>query len=149
MYKKQYTYKLKNKLYSLSRIKKNYKILDTNTLNSFSIVYIVEILFSKTNTLLHITNAEGKLKFFCSAGNLLFKGKNKKARSQILRNLINILIKKLQFLKNRPLILRLKNVGFKKMLIIRKLKKKTFIKIFTGLNLYSYNGCRKKKIRRI
>lgn len=150
--KKWYIQKLKNKISFLNTIKKqNYKKLNTKCYSqeySLIIVYIIEIYFSQTNTLVHLTNSAGKLEFFCSAGKLLFKGKSKKARISVLLNIIRILIKKLTFLQYRPVMLRLKNVGFKKNWILKKLKKKIFINTLMGLNLYSYNGCRKKKIRR-
>jgi len=118
MVKKQYIQKLKNKISFLNITKKqSHKKLNTKFYNqkyNFIIVYIIEVYFSQTNTLVHLTNPVGKLKFFCSAGKLLFKGKSKKARISVLLNIIHILIKKLTFLKDRPVMLRLKNVGFKK-----------------------------------
>ena len=117
-FNKQYIKKLKNKNYFLNKTKKrNYKKLNTNLYikkDNFTIAYIIKFFFSQTNTLIHITNSVGKLKFFCSAGNLLFKGKEKKARKSILINITSILIKRITYLKNRPLILCLKNVGFRK-----------------------------------
>ena len=117
-FKKQYIQKLKNKISFLNNTKKqNYKKLNNGLYSkkdNFIIAFIIEILFSKTNTLVYVINSVGKLKFFCSAGNLLFKGKGKKARTSILINIIYILIKKLKFLKDRPIMLRLKNVGFRK-----------------------------------
>ena len=116
--KKRYIQKLKNKIFFLNITKKqNYKKLNIKFYTekyNFIIVYIIEIFFSQTNTLVYLTNPVGKLKFFCSAGNLLFKGKSKKARISVLLNIIHILIKKLTFLKDRSVMLRFKNVGFKK-----------------------------------
>ena len=150
--KKRYIQKLKNKISFLNITKKqNHKKLNTKFYNqkyNFIIVYIIEVYFSQTNTLVHLISPVGKLKFFCSAGNLLFKGKSKKARISVLLNIIHILIKKLTFLKDRPVMLRLKNVGFKKNWILKKLKRKIFINTIIGFNLYSHNGCRKKKVCR-
>ena len=91
----------------------NIKMIDKKT-TPFLIAYIIELRFSKTNTFLQITNSFGVLKFFCSAGNLCFNGKSKTARTAILKKMINLLIKKLKFLKKRPVTLHLKNIGFKK-----------------------------------
>ena len=116
--KKQYIQKLENKIRFLNKThKQNYKKLNIELYtkkNNFLIAYVVEFFFSQTNTLINITNSEGKLKFFCSAGQLLFKGRSKKARTLVLKDIIYILITKLKFLKNRPIILHLKNTGFKK-----------------------------------
>jgi hypothetical protein len=116
MYKKQYINKLNNKVFFLNKnsIKKYNKKFSTRICKSFLISYIIEILFNKTNTLTQITDSFGRLKFFCSAGHIFFKGKSKKARVSIIKNILKILVKKLIFLKNKPLILRVKNVGLKK-----------------------------------
>jgi ribosomal protein S11 len=153
IYKKQYLQELNTKSFffnkniknSLQNIKKFSNKMYITKQNNFLISYIIEFFFNKTNTLIQITNFFGKLKFFCSAGYLLFKSKSKKARMLVIKSIIRILIKKLAFLKNKTVILRLKNVGFKKALIVKKLKKKIFIKVIVSLNSYSHNGCRKKK----
>jgi len=151
--RKRYIKELKNKAKILRKIwHKNHKIFNTkihlrkNT--NFLITYVIEIYFAKTNTFLQVTNSLGQLKFFCSAGFLLFKGKNKKARTPVLKKIITILLNKLTFLKDRPAALHLKNVGFKKNWILKKLEKKVFLKTVTGFSSYSHNGCRKKKVRR-
>jgi len=157
--KKQYIKKLKNKVILLNTIKeKNYKTFNS-TLSfcknserllkeDFLISYIIDITFSKTNTFLHVMDFSGNLKFFCSAGSLQYKGKGKKSRSLVFKDIYKILIFKLKFLKDQPIALHLKNVGFAKFWIIKLLKKKFFIKIVRSFNIYPYNGCRKKKMRR-
>jgi hypothetical protein len=45
----------------------------------------------------------GKLKFFCSAGSFGYKGKNKKSRYSVFRDLYRVLVSKLKFLKNKPI----------------------------------------------
>jgi len=153
IFKKKYVKKLKNKIKTLKNIsKQNYKKFNAKLYlkkdTTFLITYVIEICFSKSNTLLQITNSLGVLKFFCSAGYLLFKGKSKKARIPVLKKIIGFLLKKLKFLENRPTALHLKNVRFRKAWIIKKLEKKIFLKTVTGFNLYSYNGCRRRKNRR-
>jgi ribosomal protein S11 len=155
--KKQYVEKLKDKISVLNDVtKKNYKDLSpvinsTNSQlskNDYLIMYIINISFSETNTLLHVTDFAGNLEFFCSAGSLSYKGKQKKSRFLVFRDLFRILVSKLTFLKGKPVALHLKNVGSNKFWIIKKLKTKFFIKVIRNFNLYPYNGCRKKKMRR-
>ena len=155
--KKQYIKKLKTKVSLFNKIKeKNYQTLkilmfDKNQYSmkeNLLIVYIIDISFSKTNTLLHIMDFSGNLKFFCSAGLFNYKGKSKKARFIVFKKFYRILVTKLKFLRNKPLALHLKNIGSNKFRIIRKLKKKFFIKIIRSFDLFPYNGCRRKKIRR-
>jgi ribosomal protein S11 len=53
-------------------------------------MYIIDISFSKKNTLIHVMDFSGNLKFFCSAGFLNYKGKSKKSRYSVLKIYINI-----------------------------------------------------------
>jgi ribosomal protein S11 len=154
--KKQYLQKLKKQALLINTIKQhNYKLVNqklfkTKSIHSIndSIMYIIDLMVSKSNTFLHVMDSTGKLKFFCSAGHLQYKGKNKKFRFTVLKSIYRILITKLHFLRNKPIALHLKNVGFNRFLIIKKLKKKFFIKTVKIFNLFPFNGCRKKKIRR-
>jgi ribosomal protein S11 len=155
--KKQYIKQLKNKVIFLNSLKeKNYKKLNSllyedhkkSNKEDFLISYIIDITFSRTNTFLHVMDFSGHLKFFCSAGSLQYKGKSKKSRSFILKDMYKVLISKVRFLKYQPIALHLKNVGFSKFWIIKLFKKKFFIKIVKSFSNYPYNGCRKKKMRR-
>ena len=117
--KKKYFKKLKIKIKTLQKkLKKNYKKfnirLNLKKNTAFLITYIIKIRFSKSNTLFQVIDCSGKLKFFCSAGCLNFKGTTKKSRALVLKNIITFLLKKLKFLKNESLSIHLSNVGFKK-----------------------------------
>lgn len=154
--KKQYIKKLNNIMFNLNDIKeKNYKnlnfLLETNKklIHSENLVtYIIDIIFTKTNTLLSVSDSSGNLKFFYSAGLFNIKGKSKAKRYLVLNNFLRVLESKLKFLKLKPLALHLKNVRFDRFWIVKKFKKKFFIKIVKNFNLYPYNGCRRKKVRR-
>jgi hypothetical protein len=150
--KKQYISQLKNKILYLNSIKKNSYALSNQNEKSlkqdYIVKYIIDITFSKTNTLLHVMDFSGNLKFFCSAGDLNYKGKNKIARWLILKHFYKVLVLKLKFLTNQPIALHLKNIRFDKFWIFKKFKKKFFIKTIKIFKSYSYNGCRNKKIRR-
>lgn len=155
--KKLYPKKLKNQFLALKNIKQsgyktaNQKLLtffNKNLLNDFTVMYIINITFSRSNTFIHITDSAGKLKFFSSAGCLNHKGKNKKSRFSVFKSIYFTLLTKLEFLKKRPVALHLKNVGFNKFWIIKKLKVKFFIKSVKIFNSFPFNGCRIKKVRR-
>nr|YP_010516740.1 ribosomal protein S11 [Haslea karadagensis]UXN44283.1 ribosomal protein S11 [Haslea karadagensis] len=120
------------------------KLLNNN--KRFLLIYIVFFSFSPKNTLLHITDVWGNLKFRYSAGLVGVTGKQKKNRILVLTRLFNMLQRlKMTFLKNKPIALHLSNVKSYKYFIIKRLKKDFFIKVIKNYETYPYNGCRKKK----
>jgi ribosomal protein S11 len=148
--KKKYLDKLKNKILILNNNVDTTKTLSNSSLAShkscYRIKYIISITFSKTNTLLHVMDFSGKLKLFYSAGFFSYKGKKKRVRFLVFKELFKILLSKGKFLKNQPVALHLKNT--RKFKIVKLLKRKLFlvsVKIFTS---YPHNGCRKKKLKR-
>ena len=154
--KKQYLKKMQTKTRLLDNsIDNNYKKigskftknLSNNRKNTF-VMYIVDISFSKKNTLLHISDCLGNIKFFYSAGFFQQKGKGKVSRSIVLRKFYRILVSKFKFLKQVPIAIHFKNADSNMFWFLKKLKKTLFITVVKHFNLYPYNGCRKKKIRR-
>lgn len=146
--------KLKNKIHNLSNTKhKNYKLLNLkqkhiqNYNYNNNIMYIVKIGFSQSNTFLNVMDAAGNVKLFCSAGHFQQKGKTKKFRFNVFKYMYNLLLK-LHYLKKTPIALHLKNVGFNRYWLVKKLKTKFFIKVIKNFNVFSYNGCRKRKLKR-
>jgi ribosomal protein S11 len=155
--KKQYTQRLAHKALWLANITEqsykrvNYGLLLKNRhlIKHKSLIrYIINISFARSNTSLHITDFSGALKFGCSAGNLSFTGKNKRAKTPVLKAIIRILNQKLKMLKKKPVALHLKNVGSKRFWITQRLKEKLFIKVIRCFNAHPHNGCRKRKTRR-
>jgi ribosomal protein S11 len=153
--KKQYIKSLKKQFLVVSSVKqKNFKLLNTQIFKNNShldnslVMYIIDITFSRSNTFLNVTDSSGNLKFFSSSGHFSLKGKNKKFRFNVFKHIYRTLLTKLKFLKNKPIALHLKNVGSNKFWIIKKLKTKFFIKIIKIFNIFPFNGCRKKKVRR-
>ena len=121
--KKQHMKQLKNKVLWLTCIKEqSYKSVSYDLFfknrylikHKSLIRYIINISFARSNTSLHITDFSGALKFGCSAGNLSFTGKSKRAKPPVLKAILRILNQKLKILQNKPVALHLKNVGFKR-----------------------------------
>lgn len=154
--KSLYHKKIKNSLAVLKRSldeKQSYKRLGSllyqsseKQKNGLVIVYVIHFSFSPTNTFLHITDTFGSLKFCYSAGLVNFKGKQKKSRIQVLTRFLRELRKlKISTLKDKPIALHLTNVGSYKYFLIKNLKRNFFIRLIKSYEVYSYNGCRKKK----
>jgi small subunit ribosomal protein S11 len=114
----------------------------------FMIMYIINISFTKANTIINISDIQGNLKLFYSAGSVQLSGKQKRKRRIAILKLISLILKKATFLGRKPIALHLNNVNFYKNLIVRKLKRNLYIRILKVFNQTPYNGCRKKKLRR-
>jgi len=161
---KNYNFNISKLIFELSEseLNKNIKLqssllfnddLEKNKKNwgleqDFVISYIITITFSKTNTMIHVSDSLGNVKWFCSSGSLGITGKRKKQRRSVVLKLIFLLIKKTDFLFSKPIALHLNNVSSYQTFIIKKLKKQFFIKIVKSYNQIPYNGCRQKKVRR-
>lgn len=154
--KKKYLKKMQNKLHFFNELRKlNYKKvgLKFNTDKSYSkknifITYIIKIYFSKKNTLFRISDFSGNIRFFYSAGSFRQRGKRKIARSKVLRKFYKLLVFKLKFIQNLPVAIHFKNVDSNMSWFLKKLKKQFSITFVKYSYHYSYNGCRKKKVRR-
>ena len=143
------TLQLKNLLAAKYKYKNLSLQIDQNLSNNkktFLLTYIISFSFSPKNTLLHITDVWGNLKFCYSAGSVGMIGKQKKNRVLVLSRFFNLLAKiKITSIKNQPIALHLRNVGYHKYFIIKRLKRYFFIQAIKSYETYSYNGCRSKK----
>merc|ERR1712207_2587 len=154
--KKKYTSRLKKTVLCLKIVKEEIHqklhLSLTNNLSkkqktNFLILYTVMFYFSPSNSFLQISKSDGSSKIFCTAGPFNLKGKRKILKKLILIKFFKFL-SKLNFLKNKPIALHLKNIKFKKHFILKKLKSNFFIKTIKTFNSKSYNGCRRKKKKR-
>lgn len=154
--KKQYFKKIQVQTHFLNQIKEtNYKKAgiefvdkaDTFLPATF-VMYVIDISFSKKNTLFHISDYSGNIKFFYSAGSFQQKGKAKLARSVVLRKFYRLLISKLKFVRKVPIAVHFKNADTNMFWFLKKLKKRFFVTVVKHFTQHPYNGCRKKKIRR-
>jgi len=150
---------IKNLLKKIDQLKTNKKLnyqkissrqfLDNKILQkNLTIHFILSISFLKTNTIINLSDTKGNVKLFYSSGNVGFTGKQKVKRKIVLNKLITLLLKNISFKNKTPIALHLNNVKFYKQYLLKKLKKSLFITIVKSFNLTSYNGCRKRKMRR-
>jgi len=140
--------KSKEKNYKNLSVKKPSAVANEVHQQDLLVMYIVNITFTKANTIIHVSDIKGNMKLFYSAGSVGLMGKQKKNRRIAVSKLISLLLKKATFLKNKPLALHLNNVNFYNSLIVNKLKHALYIRVIKRFNQTPYNGCRKKKIRR-
>ena len=143
----------------LSKLNKNYnstiissKFIKNNKpfVNKTLISYIINVNLSLTNTLVCVTDINGKVLLSFSAGSIGLSKRQKKTQPSALINIFKVLILKASFLKNKPVAIHFKNTkSFYESLIVKTLKDKLFIKTVQSYNLTPHNGCRPKKLRRI
>ena len=118
-------------------IKKLYKIVS----------YVVSLKVNKNNIIFNISDIKGFLLVNNTTGKLGFKGKHKNKKFSML-SLLKSIYYNYNFLKNQPIILKLKGFKYYNKLIIKKLKEKFFIKLLIYDKSTPHNGCRPKKLRR-
>ena len=156
---KDYVENLQNQINYLKKLKEqNYKNLsvtefakskqEQNIKQDLMVMYIINISFLKANTTIHVSDIQGNVKLFYSAGSVGLTGKQKRKRRIAIVKLISLLMKKATFLGNKPVAVHLNNVNFYQSLIVNKLKQTLFIKVIKSFNQSPYNGCRKPKVRR-
>jgi len=127
---------IKNIQYTISNL--NVKPLTT---------YILNIHVSNSNIILSVTDKNGNLISYYTAGKLGFKGSQKTKKYTLITILKNF-IYNLNYLNNTTVIVKFKGITRNQNLIVKKLKEKLFIKAIIYNNLLPHNGCRPKKIRR-
>lgn len=146
-----------NQILSLLELKQNlalkYKIENkkksNDLIHDFTLFYIINVTFTKVKIMIHVSDIVGCLKWSCSSGVAKVKGKRRrKQKRSVLFKLVFLLLKNAKFLQKTPVALHLNNVSSFRNLIVKKLKKKYFVKTIKIFNKISYNGCRKKKIPR-
>lgn len=116
--------------------------------------YVITISFFRTNVFLTASDLRGRIKYWTNAGRLGFKGSEKTAYMAIV-TVAEAFFKKIRNSRIKYVFLKFKNfrrprAAIKK--VIRKLKKEKYRKlrylgIWTELHV-SFNGCRRKKLRR-
>lgn len=135
--KLKYIHKIKNLVYL-----KNLKQKPVN--------YILTLTVSLTNTLINLSDAEGKLIISLSSGSINLKKKQKTLQPLAMINLLKSLILLTNFKNNESLTIHFKNIkSYYESIIINLLKNIIFIKSIKSSNLQPHNGCRPKKLRKI
>ena len=135
--KSKHIYKVKNPT--------NFKSFKQNPLN-----YILTLIVSQTNTLVTLSNTEGKLLISLSSGCLNLKKRQKKLQPLALISLLKSLILIADFNSKKSVTIHFKNVkSYYESLVINLLKDVIFIKSIKSYNLQPHNGCRPRKLKKI
>jgi hypothetical protein len=114
---------------------------------NFVVKYIISIVFMYSNSFLNIEATTGNYKRFYSIKSANLTNKFKNLNDQVLKYYYKIIISKLKFSNSTPIAIHFYNIKNYKW-FVEKLSKKIFILITKFYKKHSYNGCRKKKIKR-
>jgi len=114
--------------------------------NQKLINYILNIKLSLTNTIININDIKGNPKFFYSAGMFKLQKKQKIKQPKAVITILRALLLKFKPYKIKPIAVHFNNVFLNhQSYIFKKLKQKTFTKLFVNYRYRSHNGCRLKK----
>lgn len=140
--------KVENKIKELKKLSKKIRptVLSASDV-SREIAYIVKVRFSAVNTFLHISDCEGRLEFQTSAGHFFYGKQKAVRRSSVLQKLFDRAMAEFPLVKEKPVALHLCNVNMR-FWVVRKLKKKLYVRVVKVFKVYPHNGCRKKKLKR-
>merc|ERR1712115_84496 len=131
-------------IYNLKR-ETNFQKLKQNPLS-----YILTLSISQTNTLINLSNTEGKLLISLSSGCLNLKKRQKKLQPLALISLLKSLILIADFNSKESVTVHFRNVkSYYESLVINLLKDVIFIKSIKSYNLQPHNGCRPRKLKKI
>ena len=133
--------KLKNLRLLLS---KNYLFKSKNLIK-----YIIGISVSSSMIIIYVSNINGNIKFFCTAGSLGIK-KKKKNKLAVLIKLIKVMMFKVKFISKQDTIaLHIINCNeYLSKFITSFLAKLYNIEMIKMVNNQPHNGCRPKKVKR-
>jgi len=145
-------------LKSLVLIKKNNKLKEIHNIKNLTcskkmkqnpISYILTLNISQTNTLINLSDTDGKPLISLSGGSINLKKRQKKLQPLALINLLKSLILMANFTHDNSIAIHFKNVkSYYESLVIDLLKKIIFIKSIKSSNLQPHNGCRPKKLKK-
>ena len=140
--------KLKNKISNkqLSFAKKHLKKNVTQNV----IRYIINIISFPSNTVVSVTDVNGKVLVTVSEGLVNLSKDSRRSKPIQVVKLLKTLLVKANFIKNKAVSINFKNVKrYQESFFINSLKNKVFIKSVQSNRLIPHNGCRPKKIRKI
>jgi len=110
---------------------------------------ILFIQSTQNNTIITLTDIEGNLKFWSSAGNLGFKN-SRKSTSYAAQAVAEIVAIKALNLGFNSIVSKIKGLGYGKLTAIKAIyKSKLNITKIIELTAIAHNGCRPSKKRRI
>nr|AST08669.1 30S ribosomal protein S11 [Chlorella heliozoae] len=110
---------------------------------------IIHIQSTRNNTILTLTDLEGKTKFWSSAGNLGFKN-SRKSTSYAAQAVAEFIATKAFSLGIDSVVLKIKGLGYGKLTAIRALAKSRLnVTQIVERTPVAHNGCRPPKKRRV
>jgi small subunit ribosomal protein S11 len=110
----------------------------------------IHIRCTLNNTIINVTNSKGDSLYSISAGHLQFK-KSKRTSAYSAKICLQKALEKVKALKPKNIEVNLKGLSFARMAILKELRNVSDLPIilFTDSTPRPFNGCRKRKQRRV
>ena len=142
--KKKRSKNVTSKLLCVLKKKFNYKKVNQNKIN-----YIINVIALPSNTVINLTNIDGKVINSISSGLINLSKELKKPQPLVFTKILKSLLLKSSFIKNKAIALNFKNVRrHHEIFCINLLQNKAFIKSVQSYSLLPHNGCRPKKFKK-
>jgi len=143
----KFNYFNKEKIYKHIKIdwtsNKSSKINNIYELVSYFIIVVV----TRSNIMCNIMSVDGKVLVHLTSGKVGLKGPNKSKKFSMV-TLLKKIMYNYDFLRNKPVIVKLKGLKYNNKLILKKFSEKFLLKAVIYENTIPHNGCRPKKIKR-
>jgi ribosomal protein S11 len=153
LHDKRVSQKLKQQKAFLESFKTAKTLIKTDffyNLNKSDVIrYIIGVRFLKRNTVVYITDVQGRLKHCASEGHMKLNKKQKTKFSLVLIKLTRSILAKLPDLKRAPIAIHLINVVRSVQFSFESaFKTQFFVVQLVSFKAFPHNGCRPKKLKR-
>ena len=119
-----------------------------NVNNIYELVsYFIIVVVSRSNIMCNIMSVDGKVIVHLTSGKVGLKGPNKSKKFSMV-TLLKKIMYNYDFLRNNPVVVKLKGLKYNNKLILKKFSEKFLLKAVIYENTIPHNGCRPRKIKR-
>lgn len=129
----------------------NYTRIRQNTVQNQNVIrYVINIIFSPSNTTVNLADIKGNTLISISEKSINLSRDSKKFQPAAAIKIFRVLLKKANIIQNKAVAINFKNTKrYQKSFCIKMLRAKVYIKSIQSYNFIPHNGCRPKKLKRI
>lgn len=118
--------------------------------NQTTVRYIINIMFSPTNTIVNLTDVKGNSLITISEKSVNISKDSKKFQLISAVKMFQKLLLNAGFIKNKAVVINFRNTKrYQELFCIKLLQTKVLIKSIQNYTFVPHNGCRPKKLKRV